>query len=475
MLLAAAALTAGAARAFEPVVEWSRLFDGGGTTDKARGVAVDRSGNVVVNGSEGLDFLTVKYSADGEKLWDMPFDGASTDEGRGVAVDAAGNIYACGYSVAGAPNYNFRLVKYGPSGNVLWTDGGYDSGCNDWGYGVAVDASGNYCMTGYSAVCAGNNNIRTVSRDSAKGLRKDVAYTNGSHCYGYGIAVDSSGYFYVTGASLNGVYHDYRTIKYDNTLNNEIWNVSYDTGSDEMANGVAVDASGNVFVTGFTGTTHSLMTIKYNSAGTTKWIGTVGWLGDVTGNGIAVDARGDVWVAASANNGTDSDSVILHYDNAGKLIWSRTMGAAGDDEFLAVATGAGGVVVVAGYVSNGTDYDFRIVKFRTEQSSSGPVVDVKKGSLVVAPNVLDLSKAGAKISFHVKGEPGKEAEIRVYDSAGHFMGSVKAPLSGDDSGKVDYTADGLEGMRPAPGGYWAVARGGGVNDKKKFFVVRERK
>ena len=82
------------------------------------------------------------------------------------------------------------------------------------------------------------------------------------------IAVDGSGNVYVTGRSDgSGTAQDYATIKY-NSAGQQQWVARYDGpgGNDDVANAIAVDGSGNVYVTGSSygsGTDRDYATIKY--------------------------------------------------------------------------------------------------------------------------------------------------------------------------------------------------------------------
>src|SRR5438105_7779340 len=92
--------------------------------------------------------------------------------------------------------------------------------------------------------------------------------------YALALAVDTLGNVYVTGYSWGSGTQDYATIKYDSAGNQE-WMARYDgQGRDDQANALAVDDSGNVYVTGFSGSIYTQFdcaTIKYNSAGQQAW------------------------------------------------------------------------------------------------------------------------------------------------------------------------------------------------------------
>ncbi|MCK4231962.1 SBBP repeat-containing protein, partial [candidate division WOR-3 bacterium] len=88
----------------------------------------------------------------------------------------------------------------------------------------------------------------------------------------YSIAVDNSSNVYVTGCSKgSGTNMDYATVKYD-SLGNELWVARYDAPGNgwDRPNSIAVDNSGNVYVTGFSkgsGTNMDYATIKYGPDG----------------------------------------------------------------------------------------------------------------------------------------------------------------------------------------------------------------
>ena len=97
---------------------------------------------------------------------------------------------------------------------------------------------------------------------------------------------------------------------------------------DDRANAIAVDAAGNVYVTGQAGISGSSVdyaTIKYNAQGVQQWIATYNGPGNSTdiATSIVVDASGNVYVtgASIGNNSSDEDYATIKYDPSGTEQW----------------------------------------------------------------------------------------------------------------------------------------------------------
>ena len=246
-----------------PVQEaWVARYNGPGNLDDGgHAIAGDSSGNVyVTGGSHGsgtdLDYATIKYTSAGQQQWVARYNGLASgwDRAAAIARDSSGNVYVTGQSLGLGTNFDYATVKYDSTGQELWVAryNGPGNGEDD-AVAIASDSSGNVYVTGVSLGSGtGLFDYATIKYDSAGQEQWVARYSLPASDLAVAIAVDGSGNVYVTGRSTGlGTFPDYATVKYD-SAGQEQWVARYNgpgNGGD-FANGIAVDASGNVYVTG---------------------------------------------------------------------------------------------------------------------------------------------------------------------------------------------------------------------------------
>ncbi len=285
--------------------------------------------------------------------------GSLEDRGYGIALDGSGNAYIAGttlstdfaaagaYQGANAGGRDAFVTKLDPTGSVI-VYSTYLGGSNaEYGYGIAVDGSGNAYVTGSTS----SNNFPTVNPfQPARAASHDAfvtkldasgsalvysTYLGGSGWdNGNGIAVDASGSAYVTGEAegtfptLNPIDGDHPwspdafVTKFDTAGSSLVYSTYLSGDGGERGNDIVVDGSGNAYVTG--GTTSVNFPLK-NPFDSTK------------GGGTSTDGPWDAFV--SKINPSGSALVYSTFLGGGSRTSDWANGIAVDSAGCAYVTG----------------------------------------------------------------------------------------------------------------------------------------
>ncbi|HJW28015.1 MAG TPA: SBBP repeat-containing protein, partial [Saprospiraceae bacterium] len=293
-----------------------------------------------------------------------------------VTVDGNGNVYVGGYTNAGpgVGGYDYTTIKYYPNGDTAWLRG-YNGQANgdDIMEAMAVDKYGNVYVTGLSRVVFSEGYYYATIKYYPNGDTAWLRSYKGAGLAddrGYKLAVDDSGNVYVTGFSDGGSTGiDCATIKYKPN-GDTAWVRRYDSpvSSNEYATALAVDDSGNVYVAGYGGSDY--LTVKYYPNGDTAWVrtydGPVHGYDDInpTSHGLTVDDSGNVYVTGrSTGSGTGLDIATIKYTSNGATLWVNRYEGAGDDQPNDIIIGTDGYVYVTGTTWNGTSDDYITLKY----------------------------------------------------------------------------------------------------------------
>ena len=298
------------------VRQWSTYFEGNGNacttdasgniyivglTNSTSGIATAGAHQTVMSGSG--DAFLVKFNSSGVKQWGTYFGGASSgasgmEKGISCATDALGNVYMVGQTpstsgiattgahqtIYGGGSCDAFLVKFNSSG--VMQSGTYYGGAGvDIGYSCATDATGNVYLAGdtqqeflpassgmttigahQSAYGGGYSDGFLVKFDS-NGLRQWGTYYGGSLLdVSFSCATDASGNVYMSGntQSSSGI----ATAGAHQTTVNDAFLVSFNSSGVRQSgtyyggikNVCTSDASGNVYMTGYTHSSSGIAT-----------------------------------------------------------------------------------------------------------------------------------------------------------------------------------------------------------------------
>ncbi len=310
------------------------------------------------------------------QAWVQRYDGpgSRSDQAHAVAVDASNNVIVAGYSIGSGNNNDYLTVKYSSAGVPAWTNR-YNGPANndDQAKALKVDGNNDVIVTGSSF--GGRHFDCATIKYSGTGV---PLWTNRLAGVGDGLGrslgVDSSNNVIVTGSlSGSGSHYDYATVKYSGA-GEPLWTNWYNgPGNDnDYAYAVGVDGNDDVIVTGYSvgaDGSYDYATIKYSSSGEPLWTSRYGQAGGSDDQAwfLAVDGKNDVIVTGCSFYFGSGDCVAIKYSSTGTPLWTnRFRWPAGNhyDYPSGVAVDGNDDVIVAGYsfIRTGT-YDYATVKY----------------------------------------------------------------------------------------------------------------
>ena len=368
-------------------VAWRRTYDGpDGLLDWGWALAVDHAGNVVAVGysntlTTGSDMLIIKYDAAGDLKWVVDLNGAGNgdDYARDVVLDSVGNAYVAGTCCVSASVYKAYELKISAAGHVVGQVGYSGAGSDAEGRALAIDGSGNTYVVGTTHDTGTTSSVILfkTSHAFAPVWMHELTTVGHLNDTANGIAFGHGG-VYVCGIYASSAVHhlDVLVLKYSAGGGFQ-WARTWDgTGHwVDMANALAVDKAGDVYVAGGTwpisGSGHKSLLIKWDAAGHRKWVKLDGFAKTFKWTDfedVVVDGAGHAWCAGwAARTSSDDDWLLAKYAAAGTRKWIATFGGAshGDDTCLSVALGGSSALFAGGWVENPltTTFDLAVAKF----------------------------------------------------------------------------------------------------------------
>ncbi len=335
---------------------WVRRYDGGlSTTETAVGITADARGNVYVVGDStesttaGADIITVKYSSTGRRSWVRRYNGPSSldDHAKAITRDRYGNVFVVGSSEGTATGSDYLILKYDRAGRLRWArrlDGpGHGK---DEPNGLVVDRWGYAHVTGISDGESGVRNLMTVKYNPTTGRRvwARPLGTNGHHAASTAfpaasrpLVVDPSGNVYVTGST--GTTPPLQVLVKYSREGRRLWSNAYRMPGSIGIRGwhVTRDRSNRLYVAGTVewptaGDTDIVLTKCEPKRGKRLWVrrynggSRVAYgMDDEPSAGLAIDHHGNVYVGGFASNANGWERfVALKYNSHGRRLWARS-------------------------------------------------------------------------------------------------------------------------------------------------------
>lgn len=371
---------------FAQTWQWAIAGNGPFTIDEASGCATDASGNVFITGnsqsqpftlgsqtitSPGYDMPYIaKIDPNGNTLWIKNSGGAGVNSFRNsICTDPNGNAIITGnfygttitfgsYTLASAnaSTEDLYVVKYDPSGNVLWAkQAGGNS--NDLSYSVTSDLNGNVYLTGYF---------------------RSPTIVFGSYT--------------LTNSGLANVF----IVKYDPS-GNVIWAKSAGDLGFDVGSAVTTDSNGNVYLSGqFSSSTitfgstvllqtgaNNMFLVKYDSSGNVLWAKRSVSAGNINISGITADPLGNLYLIGhtadgspvffdsySDNSSVQGNAFFVKYNNSGNALWVKSV-SANSSKGWAICSNVNSVNIIGGFT--GTSISFGAINVNITSSLSDPL------------------------------------------------------------------------------------------------------
>ncbi|EYF04109.1 hypothetical protein [Chondromyces apiculatus] len=342
-------------------IVWATAYQQDGAVE-IFGNATDPEGNVLVAGfftgvitvgdqtlssAGSTDGLLLKLRPSGEVAWAMKIGDILEDMVGGVTTDATGNIYISGRLTSdidvggGVIGAGLYVAKLDPDGGYLWsTSLGGDGVLID----VVVDGSGDVIAAGFfnepitgndgQLSPAGGDDILVIKADGASG---SIAAVDGGWVLAVGDAADQTAYSVAVDASKNVFVSGY----FEGTIDFG--------GFSTEATAVAGAADGFL--------------VKITPGGSGSWLETLSGSGYQEIYGVVIDAQGRPTVAGqytgSFTAGADTltavdsaDAFAVHFSATREILWAKSFGGAGYQGARALALDAEGNILVGGYASD---------------------------------------------------------------------------------------------------------------------------
>jgi hypothetical protein len=330
---------------------------GGGGGGKGRFQAITGT-----NGGSGVVLVRYPVAEIPQDYWIARFNRNSSLDGANYAIeDTNGDVFVCGSIGSLSKGY---LAKFNSAGTLQFQvsySGQMGAGMRK----MMLTTSGELLILSQTV---GNDIGLAVVNKSTGAINSWYEYQLANTVTGWTAALDSSNNVYIAG-SIQITTQETLIMKLSASTYDITWQKSYGGAGSEQSLGLAVDSSGNAYVSGQRSTSgtgqiggQDLTLIKVDTNGNLSWAVNYGGSGSDFGRGCAIDSAGFVYTAGTtaSNSYGGNDFWLTKWNTDGTVVWSRNYGSARSEtaslaELVTDSSNNIYAVFTAGSASNGND------------------------------------------------------------------------------------------------------------------------
>ena len=310
------------------------VFGSTGVEDRAQSVVVDSSGNAVVAGFTTSSGNNRAYLASIDATGNFGYQRSLYSSGynwnyRGLAIDSGGNYIAVGTAVdpGGSDKPRGLIAKYNSSGTIQWRNFyGTDNNYNIEFQRVERDSSDNYYVLGQMS---GSGNPRAmIVKYNSSGTKQwetgvwSTSPTNGA-VYSTGIAVDSSGNVFVSFNWYSNYFGGMAKFNSSGTLQ---WmrELRASDSNQTLVTDIKIDSGGNVIFAAAGGPSGAsgYFIGKVNTSGTLQFLNRYGFDG-YGSTSLRLDGSNNIYAGITGFN--DSGITLVKFNSSGTVQWQNRL------------------------------------------------------------------------------------------------------------------------------------------------------
>ena len=235
-------------------LQWYDVWGGSGS-ETCYGLAIDTNDNIFLAGhtdswiAEGTAMCLLKYNTSGGLEWNRTWGGGTLDGAMGIVVDSSDNIY-----LGGTIDADLCLVKFDNTGVWQWNRSGNIVGVR-YCKGIKINSLDNIYLVGEGAIYvddttgfASRSCLFKYDKFGVLQWSRIRQTTTGSSSLPLikGMSLDSSNNIYLAKRTIDD---DMEIEKFDSSGNKK-WDYVFGSTGDDSCNGIVIDTSNNIYITG---------------------------------------------------------------------------------------------------------------------------------------------------------------------------------------------------------------------------------